>query len=103
MIATPDTTPDFQLHRDRFGRLIFTSRDGEKQDGGDPHHGPHTIDIGKTTKGGRYGPLACHSLDLLLAPGMAACSFLTSSGESSGRSILIVSLSIVPLNAKGGW
>ena len=32
MIATPDTTPDFQLHRDRFGRLIFTSRDGEKQE-----------------------------------------------------------------------
>ena len=32
MIATPDTTPDFQLHRDQFGRLIFTSRDGEKQE-----------------------------------------------------------------------
>ena len=32
MIATPDTTPDFQLHRDRFGRLIFTGRDGEKQE-----------------------------------------------------------------------
>ena len=32
MIATPDTTPDFQLHRDQFGRLIFTSRDGETQE-----------------------------------------------------------------------
>ena len=32
MIATPDTTPDFQLHRDRFGRLIFTGRDGETQE-----------------------------------------------------------------------
>ena len=25
-------TPDFQLHRDRFGRLIFTGRDGETQE-----------------------------------------------------------------------
>ena len=32
MIATLDCTPGFQLHRDRFGRLIFTGRDGETQE-----------------------------------------------------------------------
>ena len=32
MIATPGTTPDYQLHRDSFGRLIFTGSEGETQE-----------------------------------------------------------------------
>src|SRR5262245_9076595 len=45
--------------------------------------------------------LVTYSLALLFRP--VVSSFLTSSGDSFGRSIVSVSLSIFPVNLKGIW